>query len=157
MRTGSISESTNKGRHVNSHRELIVLDDGGIFIDNPGMREVGIVDLSDGLNRTFEEIIFLSRNCKYKDCSHTNEAGCAIIEAVEKGEIDRAYDCFMDIILETKGRCTKIKYIASNIVLFPFALSPCTITSSFLKSSFLFLKLLKFFNVNDLIIFKFLI
>ncbi len=90
MRTGSISESTNKGRHVTSHRELIVLEEGGIFIDNPGMREVGIVDLSDGLNRTFEEILSLSRNCKYKDCTHTNEAGCAIIEAVEKGELDRS-------------------------------------------------------------------
>ena len=46
--------------------------------------------LSDGLNRTFEEILSLSRNCKYKDCTHTNEAGCAVIEAVEKGELDRS-------------------------------------------------------------------
>jgi len=89
MQTGSISESTSKGRHITSHRELVVLDQGGILIDNPGMREVGIADSSDGLKTTFDTIINLSKSCKFKDCTHTNELGCAVIEAVEKGEIDR--------------------------------------------------------------------
>lgn len=89
MQTGSISDSTSKGRHITSHRELLVLDRGGILIDNPGMREVGIADSSDGLKTTFNTIISISRNCKFKDCTHTNELGCAVIEAVEKGEIDR--------------------------------------------------------------------
>ncbi len=89
MRTDSISLSTNKGRHITTHRELIVLESGGILVDNPGMREVGITDTSSGLETTFDRIIRLSLNCKFKDCSHTNEIGCMVIEAVEKGEIDK--------------------------------------------------------------------
>src|SRR5574338_192143 len=90
MKTGTISESTNKGRHITSHRELIVLENGGILIDNPDMREVGIADASVGLETTFDDIARLSQNCKFKDCTHTTEVGCAVIEAVEKGEIEQS-------------------------------------------------------------------
>lgn len=89
MRTDSISQSTNKGRHITSHRELIVLESGGILIDNPGMREVGITDTTRGLETTFDRIIRLSLNCKFKDCTHINEVGCSVIEAVENGDIDK--------------------------------------------------------------------
>lgn len=89
MKTDSISLSTNKGRHTTSHRELIILESGGILVDNPGMREVAITDTSSGLETTFDRIIRLSLNCKFKDCTHTNEIGCSVIEAVEKGEIDK--------------------------------------------------------------------
>jgi ribosome biogenesis GTPase len=89
MRTDSISLSTNKGRHITSHRELIVLESGGILVDNPGMREVGIADTSGGLENTVDRIIRLSLNCKFIDCTHTNEIGCSVIEAVENGEIDK--------------------------------------------------------------------
>ena len=87
--TGAISTSTGKGRHVTSHRELIVLDSGGILIDNPGMREVGITDTTGGLETTFDKIYSYSHRCKFKDCTHTGETGCAVIAAVENGEIDR--------------------------------------------------------------------
>lgn len=87
MKTNTISTSTNKGRHVTSHRELLVLENG-ILIDNPGMREVGIADSTSGLEKTFRTIIELSKNCKFKDCTHTTEIDCAILEAVSKGEID---------------------------------------------------------------------
>lgn len=90
MRTDIISQSTNKGKHVTSHRELIILENGGILIDNPGMREVGIADSAGGLETTFDKIVRLSKNCKFKDCTHTTEIGCSVIEAVEKGEIDKA-------------------------------------------------------------------
>ena len=90
MKTNSISTSTNKGRHVTSHRELIVLENGGILIDNPGMREVGIADSTNGIEMTFDEIFELSKNCKFKDCTHTDEIRCAVLEAVESGEIDKA-------------------------------------------------------------------
>lgn len=90
MRTDEISQSTSKGRHITSHRELIVLENGGILIDNPGMREVGIVDTAYGLENTFDMIFSLSQNCKFKDCTHTSETGCSVLEAVEKGEIDRS-------------------------------------------------------------------
>jgi ribosome biogenesis GTPase len=88
MQTAAISESTNKGRHVTSHRELIVLDNGSILIDNPGMREVGIADAEGGLEVTFNAIAVLSQNCRFKDCTHTSETGCSVLEALEKGEID---------------------------------------------------------------------
>lgn len=90
MRTDAISLSTNKGKHVTSHRELIILENGGILIDNPGMREVGIADTASGLETTFDRIGRLSGNCRFKDCTHTNEKGCSVLEAVEKGEIDKA-------------------------------------------------------------------
>ena len=88
MRTDTISEKTNKGRHVTTNRELVVLENGGILIDNPGMREVGITDAGNGLEITFDLILQLSGNCKFKDCTHTTEVGCAVLEAVEKREID---------------------------------------------------------------------
>jgi len=69
---------------------LIILENGGIIVDNPGMREVGIVDKSGGLEATFDGIITFSRSCKFKDCTHTSETGCSVLEAVENGEIDRA-------------------------------------------------------------------
>lgn len=82
MKTGDISKSTCKGRHITSHRELFVLENGGILIDNPGMREVGISDCSDGLETTFDVISRLSLECKFKDCTHTNEIGCSVLEAI---------------------------------------------------------------------------
>lgn len=90
MKTNSISVSTNKGRHVTSHRELKVLEAGGIIIDNPGMREVAVTDSDDGLEVTFKKIAELSIFCKFKNCSHTVEKGCAVISAVENGDIDKS-------------------------------------------------------------------
>lgn len=96
MKTDAISQSTCKGVHVTSHRELIVLENGGILVDNPGMREVGIVDTANGLEKTFDIIFNLSQNCKFKDCTHTNEKGCSVLEAVEKGQIDKgSYENYM--------------------------------------------------------------
>ncbi len=88
MKTSEISSSVNKGKHTTSHRELIVLNQGGIMIDNPGMREIGIADTADGLEITFESILDYSKDCRFKDCTHMHEKGCAILEAVENGEID---------------------------------------------------------------------
>lgn len=98
MKTDSITQSTSKGRHVTSHRELIALENGGILIDNPGMREVGITDTTNGLETTFNKIISLSQNCKFKDCTHTNEIGCSVLEAIENGEIERnSYENYLKL------------------------------------------------------------
>lgn len=103
MKTGSISSSTSKGKHITSHRELVLLDTGGILIDNPGMREVGIIDTSDGLSTTFDSIITISRNCRFNDCTHTTESGCAVLEAVERGDIDKnAYESYLKMEKEKK-------------------------------------------------------
>ena len=95
MKTGEISSSVNKGKHVTSHRELIVLDNGGILIDNPGMREVGIADTNTGLEMTFDTIIEYGKHCKFNNCSHMHEKGCAILKSIEDGEIDEnSYENF---------------------------------------------------------------
>ena len=95
MDTGEISERIDRGKHVTSHRELIVLDNG-ILIDNPGMREVGITDVSGGLEMTFDEIVNLAHDCRFSDCTHTNEKGCAVLEGIETEELDAdSYDNFM--------------------------------------------------------------
>ncbi len=96
MRTDEISSVTDRGRHVTTHRELIVLEGGGILIDNPGMREVGIADVGDGLETTFNDIAVLSEKCRFKDCTHTGEAGCAVIAAVKAGQLDEgAYENYL--------------------------------------------------------------
>jgi ribosome biogenesis GTPase len=102
MRTGEISLSANKGKHVTSHRELIVLNAGGIIIDNPGMREVGIADTKRGLETTFDAIIEYAKNCRFKDCTHVHEIGCAILEAIEKGEIDQ--DAYFNLLKMEKEK-----------------------------------------------------
>ena len=90
MKTGEISSSVNKGRHITSHRELIVLDRGGILIDNPGMREVGIADTAAGLELTFDSILRYARSCRFADCTHQHESGCAVLSALENGDIEEA-------------------------------------------------------------------
>lgn len=88
LKTQVISDSTHKGKHTTTHRELFLLLQGGIIIDNPGLREVGITDASHGLATTFDTIVVLSSQCKYQDCSHMHEDGCAVLDALEKGAID---------------------------------------------------------------------
>lgn len=96
MKTDTISQSNHKGRHVTSHRELQLLDNGGILIDTPGMREIGITDSAGGLETTFEKIVSLAKTCRFNDCIHTTETGCRVIDAVEDGSIDRhAYENFL--------------------------------------------------------------
>lgn len=103
MKTDSISQSTNKWRHITSHRELIVLDNGGILIDNPGMREVGIANTESEWEITFDTIYKLSKSCKFKDCTHSHEMGCRIIEALDKSEIDKtSYENYLKIEKEKK-------------------------------------------------------
>ena len=98
MATSELSNSTNKGRHTTTHRELVVLPSGGIIIDNPGIREVGIADTTDAIEQTFEAINQLTASCKFKDCTHTSEKGCAIIEAVEHGTISaESYQNFLKL------------------------------------------------------------
>jgi ribosome biogenesis GTPase len=102
MKTGSISESIDRGKHVTTNRELIVLEKG-ILIDNPGMREVGITDASDGFEMTFDEIVNLSQDCKYNDCTHTNEKGCAVLKALKNDDLNpESYENFLKMEKERR-------------------------------------------------------
>ena len=98
LKTGHISHSTNKGRHISDHRELFVLENGGIIIDTPGMKELGMTDNENGMRTTFQEIFNISLKCKFPDCKHINETGCAVIEALKNGAIDKdSYDNYQKI------------------------------------------------------------
>ena len=76
-----------KGRHTTTHRELILLHDGGMVVDTPGMRELGMWDSSSGIDQTFRDIEELSSQCRFKDCSHHNEPGCAVQRALQDGTV----------------------------------------------------------------------
>lgn len=78
---------TGEGTHTTSRRQLIVLNQGAMLIDTPGMRELGLLGASDGVNAGFEDLVGLSANCRYVDCSHEHEPGCAIRAAIESGEL----------------------------------------------------------------------
>jgi ribosome biogenesis GTPase / thiamine phosphate phosphatase len=101
-KTQPIREKDGRGKHTTTRRELIVLENGAIIIDNPGMRELGVISNESGLGDTFNEIDELADQCKYKDCTHTVEAGCAILEAVERGEIsEERYNNYIKIYKES--------------------------------------------------------
>ena len=79
-----------KGRHTTTHREMITLQNGAFVIDTPGMRELGMWDSGDGIDTAFADIEELSRACKYADCTHTSEPGCAVLKALADGTLDAA-------------------------------------------------------------------
>ncbi|MGB0292312.1 MAG: ribosome small subunit-dependent GTPase A [Luteolibacter sp.] len=96
--TGDVNEATGKGRHTTTSRELVPLESGGMLIDNPGMREVQMWTDEATLRESFADIEALAAQCRFSDCSHRNDAGCAIREAVEKGELDRdRYQSFLNL------------------------------------------------------------
>jgi ribosome biogenesis GTPase len=88
VKTGNISLYSDRGKHITTSRQMYFLENGGIVIDNPGMREVGMTDVREGIDSFFDEIIALAEKCKYADCTHTHESGCEILAAVESGKLD---------------------------------------------------------------------
>ena len=102
FKTQPIREKDGRGKHTTTRRELILLENGAIIVDNPGMRELGIISADSGLDETFNEISELSNQCRYSDCTHTVEQGCAILHAVEHGEISKErYNNYMKMYKES--------------------------------------------------------
>lgn len=91
LETKVVSALGSRGRHTTTFRELILLPDGGMVIDTPGMREIQVWGDEEGLEQTFADITELSLNCRFKDCSHVNEPGCAIREAISTGSMDEKH------------------------------------------------------------------
>lgn len=85
LRTNLVDEN-DKGRHTTTHRELFLLEDGGVIIDTPGMRELGL--MSADVDKSFSNIEELEKQCKFSDCTHRNEPKCAVRGAIENGELD---------------------------------------------------------------------
>jgi ribosome biogenesis GTPase len=87
MRTGEPRASDGRGRHITTHRQLVLLPGGGLLLDTPGMRELQLVD-EDGLGTVFGDIAAFADRCRFRDCRHDSEPGCAVKAAVESGELD---------------------------------------------------------------------
>ena len=87
MDTGDIRSGDDKGKHTTTHRELISLPGGGILIDTPGMRELQLWDVSDGLSTSFQDIEELAGMCFFQDCKHENEPKCAVRQALVEGTL----------------------------------------------------------------------
>ncbi len=90
LETGAVS-GTGEGRHTTTRRHLIALDNGALLIDMPGMRELGMLSTGEGIESSFVDIGELASRCRFADCSHTNEPGCAIRKAIENGELNPAH------------------------------------------------------------------
>ena len=86
--TGEIREDDAKGRHTTTHRSLHLLPGGGLLLDSPGMRELGITDADVGLSSAFEDVEALAALCRFNDCGHQSEPGCAVREAIAAGRLD---------------------------------------------------------------------
>jgi ribosome biogenesis GTPase len=89
IKTREMGMVTGKGRHTTTTREMYFLENGGLVIDNPGTREVGIADSDMGIEIAFDDISHLSKECKYSDCSHMNEPGCIVLKAVKEEKLDK--------------------------------------------------------------------
>ena len=88
MATQDIREADARGRHTTSHRHLVLLPGGGLLLDTPGIREVGLIDANAGLDTVFEDIERMARDCRFRDCGHGSEPGCAVREALDAGRLD---------------------------------------------------------------------
>jgi ribosome biogenesis GTPase len=99
----SVRKKDGKGRHVTARRQMIILEQGGLIIDTPGMRELGNIGVETGLGKTFSDIIDLAQDCRFKNCTHINEPGCAVIRAVKNGELhDKRYQNYLKIRKESE-------------------------------------------------------
>jgi ribosome biogenesis GTPase len=102
LETRAVS-GTGEGRHTTVRRELILLEGGALVIDNPGMRELGILGAGSGIGDSFSDISSLASSCRYRDCTHACEPGCAVLEAVKSGEISQDHhDNYMKLREESE-------------------------------------------------------
>lgn len=101
QKTGSLSDSNHKGRHTTTKRELFIIPNGSIIIDTPGMREFGVTSEETSDTNVFPAIQQLAHDCRYSDCSHTIENGCAVLAAVHNGRLDALiYESYVKLIKE---------------------------------------------------------
>lgn len=101
LATGGIREDDAKGRHTTTSRSLHLLPSGGVLVDNPGMRELQLPACEEGVAEVFEDVIEIAQRCRFNNCSHQGDAGCAIEEAIQVGELDeRRFFSFMKLNAE---------------------------------------------------------
>ena len=114
LATGEIGAG-DKGRHTTTHRELIALPNGAFLIDTPGMRELGMWDSGDGIDAAFRDIEELSRTCRFSNCTHTAEPGCAIQKALADGTLDAArWASFQKLKTENRSAADNSQYLEAK-------------------------------------------
>ena len=112
MKTSDIREEDSRGRHTTTSRNLIMLPNGAMIIDTPGMRELGIWNAENGINKTFQDIEQYIGMCKFSDCTHTNEPGCKILEAIVNGEIDQErFEQYLKLQKESRYNTDSNQYL----------------------------------------------
>ncbi|MCF8241333.1 MAG: ribosome small subunit-dependent GTPase A [Melioribacteraceae bacterium] len=98
FKTNEIREKDSKGKHTTTKREMVFLNDGGILIDTPGMKEFALWNADEGIEKTFDDFFEFAVNCKFSDCTHVHETGCAVIEAVNNGKIpESSYNNYLKL------------------------------------------------------------
>ncbi|MDI6809064.1 MAG: ribosome small subunit-dependent GTPase A [Candidatus Eisenbacteria bacterium] len=103
FKTNKVRRKDGKGRHTTARRQLTILDDGAMLIDTPGMRELGNIAVTAGIDETFADIHELSKSCRFTDCAHTTETGCSLLMAVESGELSEArYQSYLKLLKESE-------------------------------------------------------
>ncbi len=104
LRTAAVRADDDRGRHTTTHRQLVALPNGSLLIDNPGIRELQLWSAGDGLDDAFEDIAALAADCRFRDCTHTEEPGCAVRAAVDAGVLDpRRLDNLADLEREVRA------------------------------------------------------
>jgi ribosome biogenesis GTPase len=101
--SNDVRDKDGKGRHVTARRQIIILGQGGLIIDTPGMRELGNIGVETGLKVTFMDIFNLAQNCHFKNCTHISEPDCSVINAVKNGELsEKRYQNYLKIRKESE-------------------------------------------------------
>lgn len=115
MAVKDIREDDSKGRHTTTHRQLFMLPSKAMMIDTPGMRELGMWDISQGVDQSFQDIKELAQNCRFADCSHDLEPGCAVRDAIEEGLLSKErWKHYLHLEKEAKYTQNKQQYLETK-------------------------------------------
>ena len=116
MKTGAVRASDSTGKHTTTFRRLFTLKNGVTIIDTPGMREIGIANSEDGVNETFSDIVELESRCRFSNCRHDTEPGCAVKAAIQSGELsEERYNLYLSLSRENERNYAKKKEISKWI------------------------------------------
>lgn len=112
MKTSEIREDDSRGRHTTTNRQLLMLQTGAMVIDTPGMRELGMWNCDDGIDKTFQDVDKYFGTCKFSDCTHTSEPGCKVLEAIKNGELsEERYNAYTKLKNEARYNSDSESYL----------------------------------------------
>lgn len=113
MKVSHIRDEDGKGRHTTTYRQLVRLENGVWIMDTPGLREIGVLDMEEGIDETFSDVVALFDKCKFNDCTHTNEPGCAVLKALKDGSLsEERWDTYVQLHTENEWGKAKMMQIA---------------------------------------------